>query len=71
MAGWKFLKEQVLLRKEDSSIYLPRAAKNLASALLIFNTVFIQVLFSFPKEYGDVCLGCIILYVIIGSPNSV
>lgn len=69
-AGWKILKNQVLMRKEDSNFYLPRAAKNLASAPLCFNTDFIQVLFSFPREYCDVCLCCIILCVIIGSPNS-
>lgn len=66
-----FERERVLIRKEDSNFYLPRAAKNLASALLSCNTDFILFLFSFPREYCDVHVGCIILFVIIGSPNSV
>lgn len=35
-----FERERVLIRKEDSNFYLPRAAKNLASALLSFNIDF-------------------------------
>lgn len=54
-----FEREQVLIRKEDSNFYLPRAAKNLASALLSFITDFILVLLSFPRECCDMHLHCI------------
>lgn len=49
-----FERERVLIRKEDSNFYLPRAAKNLASTLLSFITDFILVLLSFPTECFDV-----------------
>lgn len=51
-----FERKRVLIRKEDSNFYLPRAAKNLAPALLSFNTDLILIWFSFPRECCDVCV---------------
>lgn len=65
-----FERERIPIRKEDSSFYLPMAAKTLTSALLSLNTDFILSLCSFPREYCDVHVGCIILCGTIGSPNS-
>lgn len=51
-----FERKRVLIRKEGSNFYLPRTVKNLASALLSFNTDFILIWLSFPRECCGVCV---------------